>query len=160
LEALKIFESKRPPLFAIVDWKMPNMNGIDLIKKIRKMKFIQQPYILMLTGKDQFEDIALGMKAGIDDYAIKPFRPEEMRVRIANGVHMVNLQNFLVDRNKQLEAAVGHIRSLQKLFPLCPECKKLKNDKIYILQLEEYLAKHEKILRDLVECPKCGKTKA
>jgi DNA-binding response OmpR family regulator len=64
----------------IVDWLLPGMSGIELIKKIRNNK---NPLpILMLTAKDTLEDKIIGLDAGADDYLIKPFEMPELSARL------------------------------------------------------------------------------
>jgi DNA-binding response OmpR family regulator len=64
----------------IVDWLLPEMSGIELIKKVRnKQKALP---ILMLTAKDTLEDKIIGLDAGADDYLIKPFEMPELLARL------------------------------------------------------------------------------
>lgn len=64
----------------ILDRMLPNMDGIELCKKLRRQK-IHTP-ILMLTAKDQLKDKVVGLDAGADDYLVKPFAFEELLARI------------------------------------------------------------------------------
>ena len=64
----------------IVDWLLPGMTGIDLIKHLRAQHNCLP--VLMLTAKDQMEDKVIGLDAGADDYLVKPFGMEELLARL------------------------------------------------------------------------------
>lgn len=81
---------------AILDWMMPGIDGLHLCKKIRQeltdpnAKYI---YIILLTGKDQQEDIISGLSAGADDYMVKPANLLELKVRLLNGSRIIELED-------------------------------------------------------------------
>lgn len=77
-EALDILERERVQL-AIVDIMMPNINGYELCKQIRRYYDIP---IIMLTAKGEITDKEKAYKAGTDDYVVKPFEPQEILFRI------------------------------------------------------------------------------
>lgn len=78
-EALDILDKEHIDLI-ISDIMMPNMDGYELTKELRNAKY-QLP-ILMITAKDQLEDMEKGFIAGTDDYMIKPVNLKEMTLRI------------------------------------------------------------------------------
>ena len=70
------------PDILILDYALPDLNGVELCKKLRKNpRFLNTP-ILMLTGKGETEDKVKGLEAGVDDYMVKPFVPQELIARI------------------------------------------------------------------------------
>lgn len=81
---------------AILDWMMPGFDGITLCRKIRKelaknkSKYI---YIILLTGKNQQDDIIEGLSAGADDYMVKPANLLELKVRLMNGSRIIALED-------------------------------------------------------------------
>ncbi len=66
----------------VLDWMMPSMNGIDVLRKIREKKKSDELAILMATAKGQNEDIILGLECGADDYLSKPFDVSVLKARI------------------------------------------------------------------------------
>lgn len=78
-EALQVMEEEYIDLI-ICDIMMPNMDGYELTKVLRST-FCKLP-ILMITAKDQMEDLEKGFKAGTDDYMIKPIRMKELMLRV------------------------------------------------------------------------------
>ena len=64
----------------VVDWDLPDLSGLDLVRRLRKHKF-QQP-VLMLTGHDEVDRKVLALESGADDYMVKPFSFDELQARI------------------------------------------------------------------------------
>jgi len=64
----------------ILDWMMPGMDGLQVCQTLRKNGY--HGGILMLTAKDDLEDIVAGLNGGADDYLVKPFKMEELLARI------------------------------------------------------------------------------
>ena len=81
------------PKLAILDWSMPGLDGLDIVRHIRKANLDR--YVLMLTAKDTFSDIVEGRDAGADDYIFKPFKREEMELRIRSGERFLRLREQL-----------------------------------------------------------------
>ena len=117
LDALDILQAENPPKLVLLDWMMPQMNGLEVCKNIRKRK---NPYIyiIMLTAMAETENIVEGMQEGADDYIVKPYKPQELKVRIRAGERIINLQEeryvieeklaeinqMFIQQNEELEA--------------------------------------------------------
>ena len=67
---------------AIIDWMMPQVSGIDLIKTLRSNKDTARLPIIMLTARSTEDDTIEGLDAGADDYITKPFSPRELLSRV------------------------------------------------------------------------------
>ena len=76
----------------ITDWIMPEMDGPELICRIRCANWPDYTYILMLTSKDNQDSVTRGLEAGADDYLFKPFDQAEMIARLALGERVLNLE--------------------------------------------------------------------
>ena len=76
------------PRLVILDWMMPGLDGIELCKRIRAQS--QEPYLyaILLTGREEREDVVAGLEAGADDYVTKPFDAQELRVRLRASASM------------------------------------------------------------------------
>ena len=103
-EALQLLLSGDAPRLAILDWMMPEIDGIDVCRQLRQKGHEPYTYIILLTGKDSNEDIVLGLNAGADDYITKPFEAPELEVRMRAGKRIVDLQNELIAAREQLRA--------------------------------------------------------
>jgi two-component system, OmpR family, phosphate regulon response regulator PhoB len=80
-QALRLIVDKRPDLI-IVDWMLPDMSGIKLIRRIRQREVNQQTPVIMLTARSEEEDKVNGLDAGADDYMTKPVSIRELLARI------------------------------------------------------------------------------
>ena len=78
-EALTALDEKRPDLL-VLDWLMPDLDGIDVVTRLRTMS--DEIPILMLTARDAVEHRVEGLASGADDYLVKPFATEELLARI------------------------------------------------------------------------------
>lgn len=93
--AWQLMQGNDAPQLMIVDWEMPCMNGIELCQHIRKKFPNNPPYIILLTSRNETQDIVEGLKKGANDYIAKPFNNDELQVRISVGRRVLQLQNEL-----------------------------------------------------------------
>ena len=107
-EAYRILDSEQAPNLAILDWKMPGMEGVEVCRKIRENANSTYTYIILLTSLQRDEDLISGMEAGADDYVIKPFKLNELRVRLRAGRRIIELQNELLAAREILQAKATH----------------------------------------------------
>src|SRR5262249_31781006 len=103
-EAWRLFEGDQINL-VISDWMMPEMDGLELIRRIRLCQRSGYVYTILLTAKSKKEDLVKGMEAGADDFLAKPFDREELRVRLRAGERIVQLEQNLARRNEELQQA-------------------------------------------------------
>mgnify|MGYP001210398795 FL=1 len=66
----------------ILDWMMPNMSGIEVVRQIRRMNDKRATPVIMLTARGEETDKIRGLDAGADDYVVKPFSPAELVSRV------------------------------------------------------------------------------
>lgn len=156
-EAWTVISQPDAPRLILLDWLMPGMNGLDLLKRIRSMDGDNPFYIIMLTVKDNKEDIVEGLDCGTDDYITKPFYPEELRARINAGQRISEMQSRLMSQANDLRNSLDHIKTLQGILPICSFCKKVRNDKNYWHQLEDYISTHTEAMVTHSICPECMK---
>jgi diguanylate cyclase (GGDEF)-like protein len=107
-EAYRILQSENAPKLAILDWKMPGMEGVEVCQKVRENEEQNYTYIILLTSQQRDEDLVTGMEAGADDYIIKPYKLNEMRVRLRAGRRIIELQNELLAAREILYAKATH----------------------------------------------------
>ncbi len=100
-EAWRLFESADFPL-VISDWVMPEIDGLELVRRIRSSARPGYVYTLLLTSKSQKEEVVAGMVAGADDYVSKPFDRDELRARLRAGERIVRLEEALLAQNRAL----------------------------------------------------------
>lgn len=102
IEALEILQQPNAPTLAVLDWLMPRMDGLEVCRQIRARHAEPYTYIVLLTGKQQRTDVVEGLDAGADDYVIKPFEPDELRVRLRTGKRILYLQEQLIAAREAL----------------------------------------------------------
>ncbi len=107
-EAWKIIQSDKCPDIMILDWNMPGIGGLELCEKVKLLNREPQPYVLLLTAKDETKDVIKGLDSGADDYVRKPFFPEELRARLKVGVRSIDLQRELLKVRNQLKIEATH----------------------------------------------------
>lgn len=103
-EAWKLFEAGEFPI-VISDWMMPEMDGLELIRRIRASQRPGYVYAILLTAKSQKEDIVEGMEAGADDFITKPFDRDELQVRLRAGQRIIELETALLNSLEELAQA-------------------------------------------------------
>ena len=86
------------PDLIILDWMLPNISGIDLLKKIRSDETLEQIPVIMLTAKNMEEDKLEGLEDGADDYITKPFSVKEVLARITSV-----LRRYKYTSNEKIE---------------------------------------------------------
>ncbi len=108
-EAWQALEQENAPQLAILDWMMPVMDGIELVRRLRE-RHAQRSYVyaILLTAKSQKEDIVIGLEAGADDYLTKPFDASELHARVRTGRRILELQSQLLAAQEALREQATH----------------------------------------------------
>jgi sigma-B regulation protein RsbU (phosphoserine phosphatase) len=109
-QAWEMLRENGAPL-VIADWMMPEIDGVELCRKVRAAETPGYVYIILLTARGRKEDVVEGLEAGADDYVVKPFDREELRVRVRAGERIVRLEQTLMEQNEQLKTANGKMRA-------------------------------------------------
>ncbi|MGH9373046.1 MAG: response regulator transcription factor [Vicinamibacterales bacterium] len=143
------------PSLAIVDWMMPNVDGIELCRRIRSTPTLTHMYVVLLTARDSRADIVAGLQAGADDYLVKPFDAEELRARVHAGVRILTLQRRLTEQIEVLRETLASVKQLKGLLPICCYCKRIRTDEDYWQQLEGYISEHSDAQFSHGICPGC-----
>jgi DNA-binding response OmpR family regulator len=146
------------PRLAILDWMMPGIDGTELCRRVRE-RLNDPPYVILLTARGTRDDMVEGLDAGADDYVTKPFDREELRARVRAGQRILELQDRLKERVRELEEAIAHVRLLQGILPICCYCKKVRDDQNYWQQVESYIARHSDMQFSHGICPDCWESK-
>ncbi len=103
LQAWEMYQSGNYRL-VVSDWMMPQLDGIELCRRIRGLNRHDYAYIIMITGKDTKEDAVAGLEAGADDYIVKPIDKDEFLSRIRAGQRILELQ----DKYRRASSKLAH----------------------------------------------------
>jgi phosphoserine phosphatase RsbU/P len=139
-EAWSEFERHRFSLI-ISDWVMPELDGLELCRRIRAVDRPAYPYIILLTalkGKDNF---LRAMNAGADDFITKPFDPDELRAKLHVAQRIVSLQS--------------RVRTLEGILPTCMYCKKIRDENQTWVSIERYVTERSNAAFSHGVCPEC-----
>ncbi len=184
IEAREIMQSEDSPKLIVLDWLMPGISGVELCRNARKTIKDRYMYIILLTSKDNPEDLIEGMESGADDYIRKPFNKQELGVRLRAGKRIVELneellhtQNTLRENNtslsnkneelaklnNDLQNAMNEIKELKGLLPICANCKKIRTDNEHPkdqkswTNIESYIRERSDADFTHTMCPECQK---
>ncbi|MCX5807171.1 MAG: diguanylate cyclase [Proteobacteria bacterium] len=107
-EAWREMEKPDAPRIAVLDWVMPEMDGLEVVRRVRALQTEQLFYIIILTTKGEKADMIAGLDAGADDYLAKPFHPGELRARVEVGRRMIEMQDKLIKSREALAHEATH----------------------------------------------------
>jgi CheY-like chemotaxis protein len=133
---------KEPVSVVVSDWMMPEVDGLQLCRRIRERVEREYTYFILLTAnRAGRENLSMAMEAGIDDFLQKPLDREAiwMRLRVAERILGFTRQ----------------IRQLGELLPICSFCKKIRDDGTYWKQFESYIQEHTGSNFSHGVCPDC-----
>jgi two-component system, NtrC family, sensor kinase len=102
------------PEIAILDWMMPELDGIEVCRRARARPDAPYVYVLLLTSRSDPRDLLDGLDAGADDYLTKPFDLKELDARLRAGARVVESQRELRRHIGLLQQAMATIESQQQ----------------------------------------------
>jgi DNA-binding response OmpR family regulator len=152
--AWELIQSVKPPL-AVLDWDMPHLSGLDVLRRVKLTVDRTPPYVLLLTSRTEVRDRVRGLTVGADDYLTKPFEPAELVARVEVGLRVVQLQRSLSAQVTELEDALAHVNRLERLLPICATCKRIQSGEDWH-DLEGFLASNAGVRFSHGACPGCA----
>lgn len=133
----------------LMDVLMPDLDGVAACRRIKQQAHLQDIPIIMVTAKNDLNNLKEAFSAGAMDYINKPVNSVELLARVTSAL----LLKSEMDRRKQREAelsrsnedlqrALREVKVLRGLIPICASCKKIRNDGGFWQQIEEYIGEH------------------
>ena len=156
-EAWAALRDDAAPRLALLDWMMPELEGPEVCRRLRALARPIPTYAILLTARDQADDVVTGLDSGADDYVTKPFDRAELRSRLRVGERVLALQEGLAGRIHELETALGQVKELKGLLPICSYCKAVRDDRNYWHRVETYITAHSSARFSHGICPGCWK---
>jgi two-component system cell cycle response regulator len=106
--AWNLLQQDDAPELLILDWVMPGIDGPELCRRIRRTSCMPYQYILLVTARNESQDVVNGLEAGADDYLTKPFDQNELRARLRVGNRILALQADLIESREKLRFQATH----------------------------------------------------
>ncbi len=113
------------PQIAILDWEMPELDGVEVCRRVKEMGLEVPTYVILLTGRDTNTDIVRGFDAGADDYMTKPFNDNELQARVRVAERLVRTQTSLSATVSELKDALNQLEMLETGVEICDTCKSI-----------------------------------
>ncbi len=110
-EALDICKTQAIDL-VISDWMMPEMDGLEFCREFRKLDRERYGYFILLTSKNEKNDVAQGLDIGADDFLSKPVNSAELQARIRAGTRVLDMEQKLIDQNETVASALEELQNL------------------------------------------------
>jgi DNA-binding response OmpR family regulator len=140
-EAWEIFRNEKESFPLIIsDWLMPEMDGLELCRRIRASNRAPYSYILLLTALQGKNNYLEGIRAGADDFMSKPYDPEQLMARLIVAHRIMHLQ--------------AHVKKLEGILPTCMYCKRIREQETWV-GIEEYIAARTQASFSHGVCPEC-----
>lgn len=131
-----------PVRVIVSDWAMPEMDGLELCRRVRKAAGVDYTYFILLSAReDTVENQQAAADAGVDDFLTKPLIVDELwnRLRVAERILRYATQ----------------VRQLEEMLPICSYCKKIRDDQNYWQQIEGYINERTGSEFSHSICPDC-----
>lgn len=147
---------QREPFDVLIsDWVMPEMDGLELCKRVRERKDAPFCYVMLVTQRDATQDVVRGIMAGANDFMSKPCDRSVLHARLHSAERTVELERALARRIVELEDALEEVATLRRLLPICVYCKSIRNDQQAWADIEEYFREHAQTDFTHSVCPTC-----
>lgn len=101
IEAWKLLKASGARIL-VTDWVMPGLSGLDLCRKIREEYVGSYIYVILVAAKGSAEDTIEGLKAGADDFLVKPLDVGELKARLRTGLRIIKLEDQYKKASSQL----------------------------------------------------------
>jgi phosphoserine phosphatase RsbU/P len=125
----------------ISDWQMPEVDGLELCRRVRRQPGESYTYFILLTSRSGKQSYLAAMDAGVDDFITKPIDPDELKARLQVAERILGLREEL--------------HALEGLLPICSYCKRIRDDQDNWSPLEGYIEKRSEAQFSHGICPEC-----
>jgi DNA-binding response OmpR family regulator len=105
MEAMEVLQQPAPPRLIILDWMLPELDGLEVCRRARSNPATEGACFLFLTARRSTEDIVAALESGADEYLMKPVDPDELRARLRAIIRKLEWQDRQAQRIRELEKA-------------------------------------------------------
>lgn len=140
-EAWELFRAQ-PVRVVVSDWRLPGLDGLELCRRIRARGGADYVSFVLLTQHSATDDnYQAALAAGVDDFLTKPIALRELRMRLHVAERILDY--------------TSRVRELESILPICGYCKKIRDDRNYWQQIENYLHARTGTVFSHGCCPDC-----
>jgi DNA-binding response OmpR family regulator len=133
--------TETPFRMVVSDWRLPGLDGLELCRRIRQRDGEYVYFILVSVAKATGLNREEALRAGVDDFLVKPVDPEELRMRLHVGERILGFTR--------------QVRQLESFLPICSYCRKVRDDKNYWSEVEAYFSANAGTTFSHGVCPDC-----
>lgn len=108
VRALEELAAEDPPRLALLDWVMPEKDGVEVCREVRHCRDKAYTYLILLSSKESKQEIVQGLESGADDYLTKPYDSEELKARLRAGERILELEDHLVEARESMRFQATH----------------------------------------------------
>jgi phosphoserine phosphatase RsbU/P len=127
----------------ISDWQMPEMDGLELCRKIRERPSEHYTNFILLTAHGGKANYLEAMEAGADDFVTKPYDEDQLAARLVVAERQLRLQH--------------RMSALESMLSVCAFCKKIRDEDDCWEPMEAYISEHTETQFSHAYCPQCMK---
>lgn len=128
----------------VSDWVMPDIDGLELCRRVRARKEAPYVYFILLTGKMLGAGhYAKAMDEGVDDFLTKPLDVDALRIRLKVAERIVQLTE--------------RVRTLEGILPMCAYCRRIRDERGAYQNLEDFVSDKTTAQFSHGVCPECAK---
>ena len=129
----------------VSDWIMPDVDGLELCRRVRARRDEPYVYFILLTGKMLGADHhAKAVEEGVDDFLTKPVDVDALRIRLRVAERIVQLTE--------------RVRTLEGILPMCSYCRRIRDERGSYQSLEDFVSDKTPAKFSHGVCPQCAKT--
>jgi DNA-binding response OmpR family regulator len=147
--------ASRPDLI-LSDVAMPEMNGIELCRKVRSTPGLKRSlFVFVSSSRTTPDEQADGLDAGADGYIARPVTNRELCARVASMMRLKAAEDERDQLINQLQEALALVKQLSGILPICMHCKKIRTDEGTWQRIEVYVRDHSEAIFSHGLCPEC-----
>ncbi len=154
--ALRAVSSSQPEII-LLDIRMPEMDGYEFCQRLKSGEKNKSVPVIFISALAELNDKVKAFSLGGVDYITKPFQDKEVLARVKTHLTIRRLQQHLEEKNDKLQKALGEIKTLQEIIPICAWCKMVRDDEGFWKQAEDYFFELSNIKFTHGICPDCTK---
>ena len=143
------------PDLILLDVMLPDGNGFEIAADLSRKYPDENIPIIFVTARAHLKDRIEGFRVGGVDYISKPYEESEVLARVRTHVELGWIRKEQKQLIHQLKETLAEVSSLRGIIPICANCKKIRDDKGYWIQVEQYISEHSEADFTHSICPTC-----